>query len=118
MKAAKSRRSGCLKQLGLKDEDTPFPWQLTILDEFPSDKLRPALRLLKGLGKPSDMAIWLVARALRAPVPRRTLQESECDGTRMIVHPFDPSLLFGFRTTPLPFRPRGEVHATRTGKSG
>ena len=59
------------RALGLKDDDTPFPWQLTLLDEFRSGKLRPALDLPTGLGKTSVMAIWLVARALGALLPRR-----------------------------------------------
>jgi len=57
--------------LGLKGEETPFPWQLTLLDEFRNGKLRPALDLPTGIGKTSVMAVWLVARALGAPLPRR-----------------------------------------------
>ena len=57
--------------LGLKVEDTPFPWQLALLDEFRNGKLRPALDIPTGLGKTSVMAIWLVARALGAALPRR-----------------------------------------------
>lgn len=61
------------QSLGLKGEDTPFPWQLTLLDEFRNGKLRSALDLPTGLGKTSVMAIWLVARAFGAPLPRRII---------------------------------------------
>jgi CRISPR-associated endonuclease/helicase Cas3 len=57
--------------LGLKGEDTPFPWQTTLLDDFRNGRLHPALDIPTGLGKTSVMAIWLVARALGADVPRR-----------------------------------------------
>jgi CRISPR-associated endonuclease/helicase Cas3 len=59
--------------LGLKDGDTPFPWQLTVLGDFQNGKLWPALDIPTGLGKTSVMAIWLVARALGAPLPRRII---------------------------------------------
>jgi CRISPR-associated endonuclease/helicase Cas3 len=57
--------------LGLKAEESPFPWQLTLLESFRSGKLWPALDLPTGLGKTSVMAIWLVARAMGALLPRR-----------------------------------------------
>src|SRR5437660_1702246 len=59
------------KALGLREEDTPFPWQLTLLRELRNGKVLPALDLPTGLGKTSVMAIWLVARALGAALPRR-----------------------------------------------
>jgi len=57
--------------LGLTEEETPFPWQLTLLDEFRTGKVRNALDISTGLGKTSVIAIWLVARALGAQLPRR-----------------------------------------------
>ncbi|HLH06627.1 MAG TPA: type I-U CRISPR-associated helicase/endonuclease Cas3 [Terriglobales bacterium] len=57
--------------LGLKGEDTPFPWQTNLLEDFRNGRLPPAIDIPTGLGKTSVMAIWLVARALRADVPRR-----------------------------------------------
>jgi CRISPR-associated endonuclease/helicase Cas3 len=57
--------------LGLKGEETPFPWQENLLDDFRDGRMHPAVDIPTGLGKTSVMAIWLVARALGAAVPRR-----------------------------------------------
>ena len=57
--------------LGLKGEDTPFPWQTALLNNFQNGRLYTAADIPTGLGKTSVMAIWLVARALGAAVPRR-----------------------------------------------
>jgi len=57
--------------LGLPGEASPFPWQTRLLHQLVQGKLPRALDLPTGLGKTSVMAIWLVARALKAPVPRR-----------------------------------------------
>lgn len=59
--------------LALPDDATPFPWQQRLLDRFLEGDLPRALDLPTGLGKTSVMAIWLVARALGAPVPRRLI---------------------------------------------
>jgi CRISPR-associated endonuclease/helicase Cas3 len=64
--------AGWLRQaLGLGVGDTPFPWQRALLDEFKKGNLPPALDIPTGLGKTSVMGVWLVARALGAPLPRR-----------------------------------------------
>ncbi len=67
------RKSEWLKAaLGLKGaEETPFPWQQRLLGELISGAIPRVLDLPTGLGKTSVMAIWLVARACGAPVPRR-----------------------------------------------
>lgn len=57
--------------LGLKGEDSPFPWQTALLEHFQNGRLHPTVDIPTGLGKTSVMAIWLVARALGAAVPRR-----------------------------------------------
>lgn len=57
--------------LGLDSTAAPFPWQTRLLDDLVQGRLPSALDLPTGLGKTSVMAIWLVARALGAPVPRR-----------------------------------------------
>jgi len=57
--------------LGLKGDASPFPWQLALLDDFINGRLWATLDLPTGLGKTSVLAIWLVARALGAPLPRR-----------------------------------------------
>lgn len=57
--------------LGLAGDQVPFPWQENLLGCFTRGESVDALDLPTGLGKTSVMAIWLVARALRAPVPRR-----------------------------------------------
>ncbi|MFN3241752.1 MAG: type I-U CRISPR-associated helicase/endonuclease Cas3 [Planctomycetota bacterium] len=49
----------------------PLPWQDRLLSRMERGDLPCALDLPTGLGKTSVMAIWLVARALGAPVPRR-----------------------------------------------
>lgn len=57
--------------LGLSEGETPFPWQRRLLRRMRDGQMPQALDLPTGLGKTSVMAIWLVARALRAPVPLR-----------------------------------------------
>ena len=59
--------------LGLSENETPFPWQQELLERFAEGKIEPALDIdiPTGLGKTSVMAIWLVARALGADLPRR-----------------------------------------------
>lgn len=51
--------------------DTPFPWQFALLDRFIEGDLPSALDIPTGLGKTAVLAVWLVARAAGAPVPRR-----------------------------------------------
>ncbi|QUW00035.1 type I-U CRISPR-associated helicase/endonuclease Cas3 [Chloracidobacterium sp. MS 40/45] len=59
------------KALGLGDE-TPFPWQMELLRRFCQGEAVSSLDIPTGLGKTSVMAIWLVARALKAEkLPRR-----------------------------------------------
>ncbi|MCB9535589.1 MAG: type I-U CRISPR-associated helicase/endonuclease Cas3 [Myxococcales bacterium] len=57
--------------LGLKDAERPFPWQRRLLDRFLRNEPPRALDLPTGSGKTSAMAIWLLARALGAALPRR-----------------------------------------------
>lgn len=58
--------------LALPDEAEPFPWQRSLLvRHFIEGEIPRALDLPTGLGKTSVMAIWLVARALGAALPRR-----------------------------------------------
>lgn len=59
------------KALGLKPGDSPFPWQLDLLKRFERGEIPPALDIPTGLGKTAVMAIWLVARARGANLPRR-----------------------------------------------
>jgi CRISPR-associated endonuclease/helicase Cas3 len=49
----------------------PFPWQERLLELFLTNELPDSLDIPTGLGKTSVMAIWLVARALGAKLPRR-----------------------------------------------
>ncbi len=62
-----------LKQaLGLKDSESPFPWQENLLARFRAGiGNRLLLDIPTGLGKTSVMAAWLVARAEATPLPRR-----------------------------------------------
>ncbi len=51
----------------------PLSWQRRLFDRFMEGKLPGALDLPTGLGKTSVMAIWLIARAHGAPLPRRLI---------------------------------------------
>lgn len=51
----------------------PFPYQAALLDRFVVGDLPRQLDVPTGLGKTAVIAIWLVARALGAPVPRRLI---------------------------------------------
>ncbi|MFM1991026.1 MAG: hypothetical protein RJA99_3983 [Pseudomonadota bacterium] len=57
--------------LALQPDATPFPWQRRLLSRLVEGRIPRALDLPTGLGKTSVIALWLVARALRAPVPTR-----------------------------------------------
>ena len=57
--------------LGLDGGQTPFPWQLDLLRRFCRGESVAALDIPTGLGKTATIAVWLVARALGAPLPRR-----------------------------------------------
>lgn len=57
--------------LGLSGGDRPFPWQIELLRRFEKGEIPPALDIPTGLGKTAVMAIWLVARARSAQLPRR-----------------------------------------------
>lgn len=59
------------RSLGLKGGESPFPWQIELLRRFVDGEAVSALDVPTGLGKTATMAIWLVARALGADVPRR-----------------------------------------------
>ena len=49
----------------------PFPWQRRLFGEFQAGRLPPAIDIPTGLGKTAVMAIWLLARSVGAPLPRR-----------------------------------------------
>lgn len=57
--------------LNLRGEDSPFQWQLRLLGRFLDGNLPEAVDVPTGLGKTGVMAVWLVARSLQAPLPRR-----------------------------------------------
>ena len=57
--------------LGLADGQNAFPWQLEVFRRFLRGEVVQALDIPTGLGKTATMALWLVARALGAPLPRR-----------------------------------------------
>lgn len=57
--------------LGLAGSETPFPWQLELLRRFRRGQEVSSLDIPTGLGKTAVMAVWLVARALGASLPRR-----------------------------------------------
>jgi CRISPR-associated endonuclease/helicase Cas3 len=57
--------------LDLPHGDTPFPWQEELLRRFTNGTIERSLDIPTGLGKTAVMAIWLVARAHGAALPRR-----------------------------------------------
>lgn len=57
--------------LCLPDGQEPFPWQIDLLRRFHRGQVVASLDISTGLGKTAVMAVWLVARALRAALPRR-----------------------------------------------
>ncbi len=71
MTASAERPSWLQAALGLGSHESPFPWQVALLERFSSAAIPAALDIPTGLGKTAVMAIWLVARACGAPIPRR-----------------------------------------------
>ncbi len=57
--------------LGLDEAGSPFPWQMELLDRFRNGDVPERVDIPTGLGKTAVIAIWLVARALEASLPRR-----------------------------------------------
>jgi len=57
--------------LGLASPNDVFPWQSDLLARFQRGEVPSALDVPTGLGKTAVMAIWLVARASGANLPRR-----------------------------------------------
>ncbi len=57
--------------LDLQAGQTPFAWQRRLYDELLAGRLPRALDLPTGLGKTSVMALWLLALASGAKLPRR-----------------------------------------------
>jgi CRISPR-associated endonuclease/helicase Cas3 len=50
---------------------TPLSWQRRLFQAFANGDLPSAVDLPTGLGKTSVMALWLLARAQGAKLPRR-----------------------------------------------
>lgn len=57
--------------LGLPDGELPFPWQEDLLAWMLDGGIPEIVDIPTGLGKTAAMAIWLVARACGAKLPRR-----------------------------------------------
>ncbi len=57
--------------LQLDEGLTPFPWQRRLLTEFHQGQIPRSLDVPTGLGKTATIAIWLLARACGAAIPRR-----------------------------------------------
>lgn len=49
----------------------PFPWQCRLFEKFAAGHLPKMIDIPTGLGKTATMALWLLARASKAPLPRR-----------------------------------------------
>src|SRR5580658_1401406 len=70
--SAATGRALLSRALGLDGMATPFPWQTALFENhFTKGSIPPALDIPTGLGKTAVMAIWLLARARGANVPRR-----------------------------------------------
>jgi CRISPR-associated endonuclease/helicase Cas3 len=59
------------KCLGLSESHRPFPWQEELFSVFQAGRIERSLDIPTGLGKTAVMALWLVARACGANLPRR-----------------------------------------------
>ncbi|HXG32959.1 MAG TPA: type I-U CRISPR-associated helicase/endonuclease Cas3 [Bryobacteraceae bacterium] len=57
--------------LALGPEESPFSWQDKLLEQMLRGDIPEVIDIPTGLGKTSVMAIWLVARACGAKIPRR-----------------------------------------------
>ncbi len=57
--------------LGLEAEEKLFPWQVSLLEKMRNGIVPELIDIPTGLGKTSVIAIWLVARACGANLPRR-----------------------------------------------
>ncbi|WP_447972940.1 type I-G CRISPR-associated helicase/endonuclease Cas3g [Nitrospira sp. Kam-Ns4a] len=57
--------------LGLTNGESPFPWQEELLYRMLDGEIPEVVDIPTGLGKTAVMAIWLVARARGAKLPRR-----------------------------------------------
>lgn len=57
--------------LGLDAAEAPFPWQHELLRRFRQGEVVSSIDIPTGLGKTAVMAVWLVARAIGAALPRR-----------------------------------------------
>jgi len=57
--------------LGLRNGETPFPWQERLFVQFCAGEIPGAVDIPTGLGKTAVIALWLVARATGARLPRR-----------------------------------------------
>ncbi len=55
----------------LTSNPDPFPWQEELFRRFMTNSVERSLEIPTGLGKTAVMAIWLLARAERATIPRR-----------------------------------------------
>jgi len=57
--------------LGLNAGESPFPWQEDLLARMLDGAIPEVVDIPTGLGKTAVMAIWLVASACGAKMPRR-----------------------------------------------
>ncbi len=57
--------------LNLPNTGSPFPWQENLLVRMCDGEIPEAIDIPTGLGKTAVMAVWLVASACGAKMPRR-----------------------------------------------
>lgn len=51
--------------------NAPFPWQRALYERFTNNVVERSIDIPTGLGKTAVMAVWLLARAAGASIPRR-----------------------------------------------
>ena len=110
----------------------PFPWQVALYDDwFHHGKIPPSCNLPTGLGKTSVIAVWLIALANGAKVPRRLVyvvnRRTVVDQTTVEVEKYRnrlvecPALLDRLRAmggdeVVIPFRPQPLAISTLRGQ--
>ena len=85
---------------------TPFKWQMRLLHRFMDGDLPSAVDVPTGLGKTAVMALWLIARAAGADIPRKLVLRgrptrpsprcaADSDNRKWLEDPSKPAIVVG-----------------------